>query len=224
VQIEAIKLWAQEKMLTADESPLEPGYRWYHGHRVAKLAANLAKQEQLQVNEQILKIGALLHDVGKAGYKGPEPHGPRGGELIRREIGYLFHPQELEQVVTIVANHYERPNSKYWRGKQAPNFPAEGLLVQDADIIDHFGANAIWLTIHHSAHEQRNQAATIERFHRVDPAWHHEAMASLNFQASRRELAHRLAWLHQFYAQWQREEQGELTYLQNALEIWEGWE
>ena len=151
-------------MLQADESPLEPGYRWYHGVRTAKLAGLLAEQMQLDVDKDILELGGLLHDVGKAGYRGPDPHGIRGARLIRAEIAHLFPPDKLERVASIVANHYQRPNSKYWRGKEAPEFPAEVLLVQDADILDHLGANAIWLAFRYGAKERPTVAPGIFSF------------------------------------------------------------
>ncbi len=215
MNITAIKAWAEAKMLQADESPLEPGYRWYHGVRTAKLAGLLAEQMQLDVDKDILELGGLLHDVGKAGYRGPDPHGIRGARLIRAEIAHLFPPDKLERVASIVANHYQRPNSKYWRGKEAPEFPAEVLLVQDADILDHLGANAIWLACRYGAKELRNQEAAIQRFYQVDPPWHQESLASLNYAASRQELEHRLKFLEHFYIQWKREERGELTFHQN---------
>lgn len=212
MDITAIKAWAKTKMLQTDDSPLEPGYRWYHGVRTAKLAGYLASQMQLEVDEDVLEIGGLLHDIGKAGYSGPEPHGPRGARIIREEAAQLFTPDTLERVTAIVANHYQRPNSKHWRGKKAPEFPAETLLVQDADIIDHLGANAVWLAFRYGAAQLRNQEAAIQRFHQVDPPWHEESLASLNYTISRRELEHRLQFLEHFYSQWELEEQGELTF------------
>ncbi|NLW17690.1 MAG: HD domain-containing protein [Firmicutes bacterium] len=213
MDIEAIKAWARSKMLEVDESPLEPGYRWYHGVRTAQLAIHLAKEMGLEVDIKVLELGGLLHDIGKAGYRGSEPHGPRGANIIRREIGHLFSPDKLEVVTAIVANHYQRPKSKYWRGKKAPNFPPEVLLVQDADILDHMGANAIWLAFHYGTAEGRNQAAAIQHFYQVDPPWYEECLASLNYEISRRELEHRLNFAHHFYQQWEREEGGKLTCL-----------
>lgn len=212
MNIATIKAWAEAKMLQADDSPLEPGYRWYHGMRTAKLAGYLAHQMKLDIDEAIIEIGGLLHDVGKAGYKGPEAHGPRGARLIQEEIAHLFQPQELKRVTAIVANHYQRPKSKYWQEKEAPHFPAEILLVQDADTLDHLGANSIWLAFHYGINELRNQAKAIERFYLVDPEWHREGLASLNYDVSVREMEHRLAFLNSFYSQWQREEKGELTF------------
>lgn len=213
IDIQAIKTWAENRMLTADDSPLELGYRWYHGVRTAKLAGYLAEQTQLEVEQDVLEIGALLHDVGKAGYRGPEPHGTRGARMIRDEAAHLFSTGKLKRVTDIVANHYERPNSKYWQGKEPPSFAPEVLLVQDADVIDHIGANGVWLAFHYGAQELRSQEAAMERFYKVDPTWHQEMIQSLNFPASIQEMKHRLAFSHQFYSQWRCEELGKLTFL-----------
>lgn len=212
MNIEAIKVWAKAKMLATDENPLEPGYRWYHGVRTAKLAGSLATKMELNIDADILAIGGLLHDVGKAGYRGAEPHGPRGARLITEEIAHLFAEDELQRVTSIVANHYQRPNSKYWRGKKAPDFPDEVLLIQDADVLDHLGANAIWLAFHYGIAELRSQQVAISRFREIDPPWHAESLASLNYDVSRRELKHRLQFLNEFYTQWEAETGGELTY------------
>lgn len=198
-------------MLPADDSPLEPGYRWYHGVRTAGLALRLAEQMRLPVDRDVLELGGLLHDLGKAGYRGPQPHGPRGARLIRAEAAHLFSAEQLERVTTIVANHYERPNSKYWRGKEPPVFAPEVLLVQDADILDHIGANGVWLAFHYSAQEGRAQREAIDRFFSVDAEWHREMTQSLNFTASIQEMKRRLDFVHNFYRQWQQEERGELT-------------
>lgn len=213
MQKEKIIAWAQKKMLLADEAPLEPGYRWYHGCRVANLSLALAQQLGLNIDPDILYIGGLLHDVGKAGYRGDEPHGPRGARLLRQEIAHLFTPTELDRVAHIVANHYQRPKSKYMIGKIPPVFPDEVLLVQDADTIDHFGINGVWLTFHRATAQQQSQADIIHRHHSSDVAWHEEALNALNFELSQRELEHRLHLMHRLYAQWEREEAGELTHL-----------
>lgn len=207
---EAIVAWAKTRMLATDEAPLETGYRYYHGLRVATLTLKLAKVESLEVNEELLFIGALLHDVGKAGDQSKE-HGPRGAELIRKQISDLFDPDELERVIQIVACHYLRPKSKYMRDKPDPGWPAEVLLAQDADVLDHFGANGIWIAHHWAAVEKRTQASSIERHHVDDEAWKQESRQSINYPTALAELEHRIVFMEEFVQQWEREERGQLT-------------
>lgn len=208
---DAILAWAKEKMLHHGEDPLEPGYRWYHGLRTANLACHLAKAMQLNVSMDALYIGGLLHDVGKAGYKGDKPHGLRGAELIEQEIGHLFSEEQLRQVMEIVARHYQRPKSKYWSHKSIPSLTTEILLVQDADILDHVGVNGIWINFSHSSAAKKNQEDTICQFYQRGARWHEDMLRILNYPLSMQEMEYRLALTHRIFAQWRREEQGRLT-------------
>ena len=188
--VDKIVSWGTEKMKFTDEAPLETGYRYYHGLRTAKLAVALADGMGLEVGHELLYVGGFLHDVGKAGYRGPD-HGPRGAELIRSEIPHLFSISELELVLSMVSNHYMRPNSKHFDGKEKPVLPAEVLLIQDADTLDHFGCNAVWLGYHWSVHHTRNQQETIDFYNTDDLFWRQSALNWLNYDLSRQELAHR---------------------------------
>jgi len=205
-----ILAWGAEKMRFAHDAPLEPGYRYYHGLRVARLAVELARTMQLRIDQEALFVGGFLHDVGKAGYNGPD-HGPRGAELIRAEIAHLFNAHELDGVTAIVANHYMRPNSHHFAGRERPVFPAEVLLVQDADLIDHFGSNGIWLAFRWSVYHGRNQQESLDFYHGQDVSWRREALESVNFAVSRDEIASRMGRAAQFMSYWQLEEKGELT-------------
>lgn len=210
MDIEKIMAWGTDRMKYTDETPLEQGYRYYHGLRTASLAVDLAKRMGLVLNTDILYVGGFLHDVGKAGYKGPQ-HGPRGGDLIRAEIPHLFEGAELERVVNIVSNHYMRPNSHHFFGKDKPHFDTEVLLVQDADTIDHFGGNGIWLAIHWDSHHKRTQSQSIDYYLTEDVKWRKEALQALNFDLSRAELAFRIQRTDEQMVYWQLENQGKLT-------------
>lgn len=212
---EKIIAWGTEKMKFADESPLETGYRYYHGLRVAKLALGLAERMGLQVDRELLYIGGFLHDVGKASYKGPE-HGPRGAKMISDEIADLFTPNELALVLDMVGNHYMRPNSEYFSGKERPTYPSEVLLVQDADTLDHFGSNAVWLAFHWSTLQHPTQQETIDYYHTDDPRWRQKALQWVNYDLSRNELSYRLKRIDEFFAFWQQEESGLLTSVASA--------
>lgn len=199
---ESILLWGAAKMKLAEATPLERGYRYYHGLRTANLACALARAEKLAVRQEELYIGAFLHDVGKADYLGVD-HGPRGQEIIEAEIAHLFAPTELELVGSIVSNHYARH-----RGSA---LPVEVLLVQDADAIDHFGSNAVWLAFHWAKHQGRTQNETMQFYHNEDRQWRERALHGLNFARSRQEMGHRLARIDDFFAHWAKEEAGLLT-------------
>ncbi|MDP3058290.1 MAG: HD domain-containing protein [bacterium] len=211
---ETIMAWAQSKMKHTEDEPAGKGYRYYHGLRTAQIARLLATTIGLEVNEDVLFMGALLHDVGKANFNGPS-HGPKGAELIAEEISHLFSTGELDLVSAIVANHYMRPLSKHYLGKEKPHFSNEVLLVQDADLLDHFGYNGIWLSHHWSSFLGRTPQSAIDYllWDTEELEWQQHAHQSLNFDLSRQEMGHRLERTASFVAMWQREERGELTLL-----------
>ena len=209
---EAIMAWGQEKMLHTVETPLETGYRHYHGLRVAKLCLRMAEELDLHVDKDVLYIGSYLHDVGKAGNRGPG-HGPRGAEMIKGEISHLFEPQELELVLDMVSNHYMRPNSHHYAGKEKPKYRNEVLLVQDADTIDHFGGNGLWIAFRWDSENKRSHQESIDYFYSRDVQWQQDALHWLNFALSRRELELRIRLQHEFFRNWQKEEHGELYVL-----------
>lgn len=211
MNVDKIMSWGTERMKFTDETPLETGFRHYHGMRVASLAVALAERMGLEVSRDILYIGGFLHDVGKAGYRGPD-HGPRGAELIKAEIPHLFSPNELQFVTTIVANHYMRPNSKHFECKDKPHFQTEVLLVQDADTIDHFGSNGIWLAFRWSVQEKRSPQDEIDYYNTGVTKWSKEAMDGLNYDLCRQELQHRTSRMDEFFSYWQKEELGGLTH------------
>jgi HD superfamily phosphodiesterase len=209
---ERIMAWGLEKMKFTDETPLETGYRYYHGLRTARIAISLADGLNLAIDRDVLFAGGFLHDVGKAGYRGPD-HGARGEAMIRSEIPSLFADTELDAVCSIVRNHYHRPNSRHYCGKEKPSFPAPVLLVQDADTLDHFGGNALWLAFRWAVTQGRTPSDALEFHREQDATWRREALEGLNFSLSRRELEARIARIDAFFALWEEEQEGKLTIL-----------
>lgn len=206
MDITAITTWAHSRMERADDSPLELGYRLHHGERVGKLAAELAQRVcPGEAPEELYRIAGLVHDVGKAGYRGPEPHGPRGEAILRAEASAWFTPEELELVCLMVANHYARPLSRWYEGVEKPVWPKPVLVIQDADLLDHFGSNYFWITYHHAIAKgespDRFFASYTEPGTRRGLGWVQDSRRSLNFEESRQELDRRQELAKAFYAE-----------------------
>ncbi|MGI5870120.1 MAG: HD domain-containing protein [Kiritimatiellia bacterium] len=203
MNIEAIRARAVEKMTGIPEPPCEPGYRLHHGQRVEALALDIAQREKLDVNRDHLAIGALLHDIGKATTRENESHGEKGADIVRAEFADLMDADDLEAVAQIVLHHYDRPNSIWFDGKDKPAWPKEILIVQDADMLDHFGVPGIWLTLHWAAHKDFTPARTNTDWFTSEYmcSWRREARRSINFTASRRMLELRIAQMDDFFRQ-----------------------
>lgn len=209
---DAVLKWAHRRMAAADDSPLEPGYRYHHGLRVAALAVELAGRLRSSVDLELLYVAGVVHDVGKSGYQGEDPHGPRGAEIVRTEAAAWFTAGELDQVCQMVERHYARPNSRWYAGREKPAWTEEVLLVQDADVLDHFGCNHVWQAFFWAKHLRQSPQETLAYYWRnpKEQDWREEARRSLNFDASRSELDRRLARSDAFCREFAMEQAGVL--------------
>lgn len=118
----------------------ESGHDWSHIVRVRNVALKIAADEQqrgLEVDLEIVWLGAILHDVADHKFhNGNEEIGPQTAQSLLEQS--LYPPEVVQKVVDIVkfisfkgANVVNKMNS------------IEGLIVQDADRIDAMGAIGI---------------------------------------------------------------------------------
>jgi len=119
----------------------EKGFIYYHCQRVAKISIKLRGElfpDQTSMDE-IIYVGALFHDVTK----GIEPHNETGAHLVKSLLRDEWTSEELLKISDIIVHHNTRKQHE---------LPFYIKIVQDADILDHFGSMEIWLKIMYSAH------------------------------------------------------------------------
>ena len=123
-----------------------------HSERVAFVAIELAKKLSIDARTlERLRIGALLHDIGKIGV--PESillkagkltdeefdiikKHPAAGETILKPIGFLA------DILPIVRHHHERYDGRgYPDGLAGEDFPLLARIVQVADTFDAMTSN-----------------------------------------------------------------------------------
>lgn len=134
-----------ESLMNAIEA--RDNYTEGHSHRVAEVAAILA--ERMGFNEwkiEKLRIGAMLHDVGKIGISDAILNKP--GPLTEEEFTIIkSHPiigegiikgiKNFDDIRMIVRHHHERFDGKgYPDGKKGDELPLEVYIIQIADAID----------------------------------------------------------------------------------------
>jgi putative nucleotidyltransferase with HDIG domain len=118
-----------------------------HSERVSALSVLIARQLQLSEAEvDIIRLGALLHDIGKIGVadhilRKPGPLSADEFEQIRRHPGLgariLRKVPFLEPHLAIVELHHERPDGKgYPFGLLADSIPLDARIVHVADAFD----------------------------------------------------------------------------------------
>ena len=99
-----------------------PGYTYEHTLRVRNLSVSMARQ--LDADEGIIQLAALLHDIGRPD---GEPHsdtGARRAEMVLSELG--IDVSTRQHVCDIIQTHLEKDSES----------PAENLALYDADFID----------------------------------------------------------------------------------------
>jgi putative nucleotidyltransferase with HDIG domain len=118
-----------------------------HSERVSALSVLIARQLSLSEAEvDIIRLGALLHDIGKIGVadhilRKPGPLSADEFEQIRRHPGLgariLRKVPFLEPHLAIVELHHERPDGKgYPFGLLGDNIPLDARIVHVADAFD----------------------------------------------------------------------------------------
>jgi uncharacterized protein len=110
---------------------------WGHVHclRVHALAKELAASEQLSYDEEILRIAALLHDVGlykPYAFREAPDHAKRSADVAERILkDGDFPPQATKAVLDAIVHH--PPGA-------SPGGSAEAALLKDAVALDYLGA------------------------------------------------------------------------------------
>lgn len=168
----------------------EKGYIYYHGRRVAGLALWLLDRAQAKnVNRFLLYAAGLFHDVGK----GREQHAKAGAAMIPVLLEELCTGPELAEIARLVAAH----NS---RGKPNRSRKDEQIL-QDADTLDHFGAQNVWLGVYFSSRlgAENPQGALLQYLSGPEQAEYiRRGREGLNCEAARKEFKKRLDYQRAF--------------------------
>jgi uncharacterized protein len=114
---------------------IHPVWGYAHCLRVHALAEELARSERLPYDREILRISALLHDVGlyKAyAFREAPDHARRSADVAERVLkDGDFPPQATRAVVEAILSH--PPGAR-------PGTSAESALLKDAVALDYLGA------------------------------------------------------------------------------------
>ena len=129
-------LFVKEQLLNA-----EGGHDWFHIERVYKNALLIAEDEEC--NLEIVKLGALLHDIADSKFhNGDESIGPK----VARK--FLEEENVNEETIKHVLNIIE--NISFKGGNFDKKFSSIELdIVQDADRLDAIGAIGIARTFNY---------------------------------------------------------------------------
>lgn len=180
----------------------EKGFIFYHCERVAKLSLNLRNSLFPEDNskDDVIYVGALFHDVTK----GIEPHNVTGAHLIHNLVKEHCTIQELEEISNIIQLHNQR--NRY-------DLPYHVKIVQDADILDHFGSLEIWLKFMYSARNEENVFDAIKLWESEEHKQYiQKTRSALNYELSKEIFDQKIEFEKQFQNRFLLECNGEIFY------------
>lgn len=176
----------------------EVGYLFNHGKRVALLSLTIADKvdEACDVSRDILFAGAIFHDIAK----GIEQHHRMGAKIVYVLLCDEFGDQDSSHAARLVAEHNQRNHE---------DALVSSKIIQDADVLDHFGAQGVWRMFHYnSAHDQPPEETLGYLESRERSAYVQKAEKSLNFEFFRKIFKQRLNFEKVFFVQFEAELNG----------------
>ena len=153
----------------------------------------------MEVSEKLLFLAGLFHDVGK----GSQAHNHAGAAAVVGLLGEELTDEEIQAIARIIREHNQRKNNRRcWVASK---------IVQDADLLDHFGAHGIWLCLHYSANRDRTDAQTLKYYNSTDhQAYLVKSRKALNFEISKLSFDRRISLECQYMDRLAAEADGEL--------------
>ena len=109
----------------------------------------------------------------------------------------------MDRIARLVREHNQR--------RQASECLPASRILQDADILDHYGAQNVWLGVFWAAFHRRTAEQTIH-YHLEDegPAYHARIRKLLNYAKSRKAFDARVAVSDAFFRRLRAECEGQL--------------
>ena len=190
MDLEAIKQLAFENLGNRSSHPWkEPGNKYYHGERVAKLILLLRKHvlPEDDSHDEILTVAAWFHDIRN----GVENHAEEGAKRAREVLAGTCTAYELDEICAIIGVHDNRHSDRSL-------FSDYVKLHQDADLLDHFGTYDVWTEFFHAAHHSRTIQDVMEWFQKTRRDQGEQYRSWMNFDISRTILDEKNAFVMSF--------------------------
>lgn len=181
----------------------EKGGIYYHGLRVSKTVLILRKSilPEDDSKDNVLRCAALFHDIGKA----IEPHAKYGAVLTREILKDVVEQEFLEEVCLFIAQHCSR-------GEEAKNMSDHAKILQDADMIDHYGTYTIWHEFFYSAYHERSIPETVFYDEKKWEIHCEKNRRLINFEPAKQAFDEKVSFVNGFYTRMRAEAEGELFF------------
>lgn len=179
----------------------EVGAAYFHGKRTGK-SALLLRQKLVPEDssmDDVLRCAGMFHDM----CKGLEPHADNAAFLCRKVLAGEMTEAEMDMVCQLIYNHDKRhPGTEV-------NTVWERIL-QDADVLDHYGSQGLWMSNTYYAYCGQREMAALSEFYfsEWDPQCRADR-AKLNFDLSRQIFDEKIAFERSVIQRMIREADGE---------------
>lgn len=161
--MDALRAVCEEQLADKASHPFkEPGNKFDHGIRTAKLAEHLRLAicpDDTSVNADVLTVAAWFHDL----CNGQDDHENAGADALPTLIGHLVTEEELAAVCDLIRMHDHRLRDISTQERLAV-YPPALLLLQDADFLDHLGTYSIWVTFAEFSYKKKTPADYANQF------------------------------------------------------------
>jgi uncharacterized protein len=184
----------------------EKGFIYYHGQRVAKIAVTLRKLvlPDDDSRDEILTAAAYFHDIAK----GIEPHGQYGAVLAAELMKDCCQPEELEEITGLIRCHQLRDKDT--------TYSEHVKILQDADILDHFGIIEIWMNFQYYAFTDEPVTESVEFYKEHFPEHSQHVGSMLNYEVSRRIYKEKIDFVQSFADRMAVEAKGGIFHIDEA--------
>ena len=135
------ELAVAEMKYKSSRSHKEKGNKYYHGQRVGSLVKQLSSEIGYNSNTDVIVIAAWFHDI----CNGEDNHEIAGATRTVELLKGFCDANELESIYNLISKHDSRGSE---------NLSVEVKILQDADLLDHFGCFEIWSAFQYAQKEQ----------------------------------------------------------------------
>ncbi|QGA80533.1 HD domain-containing protein [Candidatus Nanohalobium constans] len=181
-------------------------YRYQHLTTTHKMVLNLEEELDVDVDQKILEIAALYHDIGRSKdieegemdpFEGHEGHDERGAKIVGEYVSEFVTKDQLEKIREIIRNHHSEAEH------------VEGEIVQDADKLSNFGVSNLWRQIHYAAQHERSFKESLDYFWNTAVDEYQEQIVEMHFEHTKKVAEERLEKQKQVIQRMEKEVDGE---------------
>jgi putative nucleotidyltransferase with HDIG domain len=164
-------------------------YRYAHLETVRKMALNLLENIDVGVDEKVLEISALYHDIGRKEdiedgemdpFENPEGHAERGAELVGDYVSSFVSENQFGKIKEVIRNHHSEAET------------AEGKILKDANKLSNFGVSDLWRQFQYASIDGSTLRENIDYFWESAVEEYEDLINELHFEHSREVARKRL--------------------------------